>query len=93
MPQPPHKLFVPDEIKHLIKKLHPVIKKKIRHGLAAVLYNPQDGKTLRKQLTGLSSFKVGRFRIIYRVTINFVEIVAIGPRSTIYTDTWNKIKP
>jgi len=44
-------------------------------------------------LEGLRSFRVKRFRIIYRIGENKeIEIVAIGPRDLIYEDTYRMIK-
>jgi hypothetical protein len=35
----------------------------------------------------LRSFRVGKFRIIYRVVSDVIEIIAIGPRRIIYEET------
>ena len=50
------------------------------------------GKALRDELTGLRSHRVGRFRIVYRIAPNAVEIVALGPRRIIYEETFRLIK-
>jgi len=48
---------------------------------------------LREELKGLSSYRIGRFRIIYRVASNqVIEIVAIGPRRVIYEITYRIVK-
>jgi len=50
--------------------------------------DPGAGKALGRELTGLSSYRVGRLRIVYRVALNrIVELVAVGPRRTIYEFT------
>lgn len=69
-----------------IRRLPPALKAKIRHGLDHLLKNPNEGKPLKAELTGLRSFRVGRFRIVYRTRGTVIEIVLIGPRETIYTD-------
>jgi len=52
------------------------------------------GRPFRQdELRGLNSFKVGRFRIIYKVAPKrIIEIVAIGPRRTIYEETYRLLK-
>jgi mRNA interferase RelE/StbE len=88
-----NRLRVPDHIVSLIRKSHPEIKKKIRAGLEYIQKEPQTGKSLKDELEDLKSYRVGRFRIIYRIsTKNITEIVAIGPRTTIYEETFRLIK-
>ena len=87
------RLRVPDQIVSLIRRSHPVIKKKLRAGLEYIQKEPEAGKSLKEELEGLKSFRVGRFRIIYRIsTEKIIEIVAIGPRKTIYEETFRMIK-
>lgn len=86
------KLKIPDDVAHLVRTLHPELKKKIRAGLKAILSNPAEGKALKNELAGLRSFRIGRFRIIYREGRNVIELVAIGPRERIYEDTYRLLK-
>lgn len=77
----------------LVRNLHPHLKQKIRSALQAIVSDPRAGKALRDELTGLWSFRVSRFRIVYRISIGRkLEIVAIGPRDRIYQDTFLRIK-
>jgi len=87
-----YKLAVPDSVARLIRTLHPHLKKKIRFSLHMILKKPDEGKELSAELTGLRSFCVSRFRIIYRVRTDVIEIVAIGPRSSIYIETLRLLK-
>ena len=88
-----YQLRVPNEVVKLIRGLHPHLKKKIRGSLEAILSDPQAGKALKEDLDGLRSFRVSRFRIIYRISDKKeVEIVAIGPRDRIYEETYRIIK-
>jgi mRNA-degrading endonuclease RelE of RelBE toxin-antitoxin system len=76
------------EIRNLISRLHPEIKKKIKDGLIAILKNPGSGKQLKADLEGLFSYRIGKFRIIYRLDKNkIITIIVIGPRKTIYEAT------
>jgi len=79
-------LKVPPEVRDLIRHLHPELKRKLRAALADILDDPACGKALKDQLEGYWSLRVGRSRIIYRLLEDFVEIVAIGPRQTIYQE-------
>jgi mRNA-degrading endonuclease RelE of RelBE toxin-antitoxin system len=72
----------------LIGDLHPGLKRKVRAGLDLIREDPSAGKELHDDLAGLRSLRVGRFRIIYRVAPKrVIELVAVGPRRTIYEDT------
>lgn len=85
-------LRMPVETADLIRSMHPVLKKKIKSGLKAILENPCIGKALRNELAGLRSYRVSRFRIIYRAAKNEVEIVAVGPRIRIYGETYRLLQ-
>jgi len=88
-----HKLRVPGEVAELIRKIQPHLKKKIKASLQTFLSDPSSGKVLKDELAGLRSFRVSRFRIIYRISHKMqVEIIAIGPRERIYEDTYRILK-
>jgi len=82
-------LKVSDETAALVRTLHPDIKRKIKAALQTVLNDPQSGKALKDELKGLKSFKVGKFRVVYKTAKDrgVIEVVAIGPRKTIYEET------
>lgn len=86
------RLRIPDEVAGLIRGLHPDLKRKIRSALDDLLGDPTIGKPLREELAGLRSCRVARFRIIYRVAGTVIEAVAVGPRQTIYEETWRKVR-
>lgn len=86
------RLKLPDDVASLIRGLHPDLKRKIRSALDDVLADPSVGKSLRDELAGLRSCRVARFRIIYRVAGTLIEVVAIGPRRTIYAETWRRVR-
>lgn len=89
-PEQKFSLLVPENVAHLLRNLHPDIKALIRSGLQAVCENPYCGKSLKDDLKGLRSHRVKRFRIIYRIDMKkkILEIVAVGPRSHIYEETF-----
>lgn len=84
-------LKVPPNIRNLIRLLHPQLKRKVRAALADILADPDCGKPLKEELLGYRSLPIGRTRIIYRPFESTVEIVAIGPRRTIYEDALQQI--
>jgi len=81
------KLRMPEDLASLIRGMHPGLKKKVRASLEIILPDPTSGKALRDNMAGLRNFKIGRLRVIYRVSKTEVQVVAIGPRSRIYEET------
>jgi len=93
MKRPIRKLKVPDTVAELIRNLHPHLKKKVKASLQAIVSDPYSGKPLKDELAGLRSFRVSRFRIIYRISgKKLIEIIAIGPRECIYEETFRLLK-
>jgi len=88
MPRSFHKLRVPHGVADLIRGMHPNLKRKVRAYLDMILTDPDKGNALKGELTGLKSFWVSNFRIIYRISKKYIEIVAIGPRQKIYEETF-----
>jgi mRNA interferase RelE/StbE len=87
------KLRVPDDVVALIRGCHPQLKRKIRAGLRHIVAEPDSGKSLKDELEGLKSYRISRFRIIYRVSSKqTIDIVAVGPRKIFYEETYRIIK-
>ncbi|MBI4411918.1 MAG: type II toxin-antitoxin system RelE/ParE family toxin [Deltaproteobacteria bacterium] len=87
-----HRLKVPHDLVQLVRKLHPAIKKKIRDSLDMIVEDPLAGKPLKDEFEGLRSFRVSRFRIVYRYEEGkHIEIVTIGPRKSIYIETYRRL--
>ena len=91
-PQQEKKIRVPDEIATLMRHFHPRLKAGVKAALRDILEDPACGKALKDELEGLRSYRVKRFRIIYRVGGKFIEIVAVGPRRVIYQETFRLIR-
>lgn len=87
-------LRVPDDVAAFLRKCHPRIKSQFRSGLQSILDNPHIGKALKEALSGLRSHRVKRYRIIYCIDVErqHIEIVAIGPRSIIYEETFRMLQ-
>lgn len=89
---PERRLIIPDYVSSLVRSLHPGLKKKIKAALSEILSNSESGKPLKDELEGLRSLRVARYRIIFRIKIDFVEIIAVGSRKTIYEETYRLLK-
>jgi mRNA interferase RelE/StbE len=88
-----YQLVAPKEIRELIKTMHPSLKKKVKASLKIILSEPYSGKALMDELSGLRSFRISSFRIIYRIKEpEQIELVAIGPRERIYRETFRMIQ-
>ena len=77
MKRPIRKLKVPDTVVELIRNLHPHLKKKVKASLQAIVSDPYSGKPLKDELAGLRSFRVSRFRIIYRISGSEVYVLSV----------------
>ena len=87
------KLRVPDHLVKFIRGLHPGIKRKIQGALKNIATEPDAGKPLKDELEGLRSFRVSRFRVIYRTAARKeIQVIAIGPRERIYEETYRLIR-
>ena len=88
-----YKLVAPRDLRELVRTMHPSLKKKIKASLKIILSEPYSGKALMDELSGLRSFRISSFRIIYRINEpGQIELVAIGPRERIYEETFRMIQ-
>ena len=88
-----YKLIVPKDVRELIRTMHPSLKGKVKASLKIILSEPYSGHGLRDELSGLRSFRISSFRIIYRIKEpEQIELVAIGPRERIYEETFRMIQ-
>ncbi len=88
--QEKYQFRVPDDIVTLMRKLHPILKANLRQALQLIGQNPYSGKPLKEELANLRSYRVKKYRIIYRILDQdkILEIVAAGPRKNIYEETF-----
>jgi mRNA interferase RelE/StbE len=88
-----YKIRLPDDVAGLLRGLHPNLKRKVRAALRILLRSPFEGKSLRDDFEGLRSYRIGRFRIVYRISAKkHIEVVAIGPRKRLYEETLKILK-
>lgn len=81
-----YKIVLPPLVEETIRALPPSLKSQIRSGLEALQENPRLGKPLKDELRGLWSYRVSRYRIVYRIHARLIEvqIIDLGPRTVIY---------
>jgi mRNA interferase RelE/StbE len=88
-----YKLVVPRDVRELIRTMHPSLKKKVKACLKIILSDHRSGKAPIQELSGLRSFRISSFRIIYRIKEpEKIELIAIGPRERIYEKTFRMIQ-
>lgn len=85
MPAPREVILAP-EIREILRVLHPTTKRKVRAAIEVLRETPDIGDELTRELSGLRRLRVGRLRVVYRIQAKQIQVVTIGPRSTIYVD-------
>ena len=69
-------------------KLPPEIKRLARQGLKELADDPWLGKPLEKELLGFHSYRILRYRIVYKIDAEekAITVVSVAHRSTVYKD-------
>ena len=75
-----------EETARILSKLHPNNKKLIIQALAELAENPYAGNDLQEEFYGFKSFKLKRFRVLYKINEedNTIQIYHIGHRKDVY---------
>ena len=81
-----YKLHIANKAKKELKKISRLHKLAILSALEDLKEDPLLGKPLARELTGRFTFRVGVYRIIYKINQQdkIIEILTTGHRSTIY---------
>ena len=77
---------IPSEVEAFVRRLHPIIKTKIRNAIDEIGNDPYLGKPLKDELAGLFSFRVSTYRVVYQVKARevLVEIIEVAARKIVY---------
>jgi mRNA interferase RelE/StbE len=77
--------FTPEAAK-LIAKLHPDNKKLIKEGIKLLRQNPYVRGDLQEELSDFKSYKLKRYRVIYKIIEEqkTIHIYYVGHRSDVY---------
>ena len=88
-----YRILYTREVKTAIGKLTLKKKRQIKDAIERIAQNPEIGKRLTRELTGLLSYRSGINRIIYRIYHKevLVLIVTIGHRKDIYKQSARKL--
>ena len=86
-----YKIKFTPEAARLLSKLHPENKKLIKTGLKDLRKYPDSGGNLQEELSGFKSYKLKRYRIIYKIIEEnkAIHIYYIGHRSDVYEQFQN----
>lgn len=87
-----HKLLYTDEARKQILRLNERTKRRILEAVGQIAHNPACGKMLTRELKDRWSYRVGDYRIIYRIfrTEILVMILTVGHRKNVYMKTARK---
>ena len=85
---------IPTHVAEIIRHLPPDVKRSIKQALRALSAHPFTGAPLVRELSGLWTFKVRRFRIIYDVDrrARVIRIFAVGHRREVYEELANRLR-
>ena len=77
--------FTPESAR-VLSKFHPENKKQVKASLKVLRQNPNMGSDLQEELSGFKSYKLKRYRILYKIDEeqNCIRIYHIGHRSDVY---------
>lgn len=81
-----YKLIISSQAGRELKKIKKFYREAIISALEEIKEDPLVGKPLTRELTGRFSYRIGLFRIVYKVDTRnrVVQIITAGHRSTIY---------
>ncbi len=82
-----YKIFYAKEAVSAIKKLSAKKQRQVKDAIERIAENPDIGKRLTHELKGLSSYRSGNYRIIYRTNRKeiYVMVLTVGHRKDVYT--------
>jgi mRNA interferase RelE/StbE len=81
-----YNIFYTEEAKCVINSFSDKIKRQVKNAVERLAVEPSLGKKLSQELSHLWSYRMGDYRIIYKVEHNklIIIILAIGNRKDIY---------
>ena len=68
------------------RRLSPAAKKHVKRALREIAANPFAGKALQADLSGYWSYRIQRYRVVYRFneSENMLEVIHFGQHSHVY---------
>ena len=73
-------------VAEVFRCLHPEIRKQLKTGMMELAEKPYNGKFLQNELSGFWTYKIKRYRIIYKIDHNskLLKVYMVGHRRDIY---------
>jgi len=90
----PYRILFSESARDTIRKFPPLPKRLLRKALRELEGDLFFGEPLERELVGLYKLTVKGYRIIYRVVKERkeIQVIAVGPRKTIYLDLLELLK-
>ena len=84
----PCRVLLSESVKTTLRRLAPIPKRTLRKALRELETDPFFGEPLEGKLADLHKLSVKNYRIIYKIVKEQkeIQVVAVGPRKTIYLD-------
>jgi mRNA interferase RelE/StbE len=79
-----HPWDISAELKAQIRHLPPDLKQRVWETVDIIFRDPETGKLLSEDLAGYRSYRIGKYRLIYRIKNSRLVLIAVGPRADIY---------
>ncbi len=81
-----YKIIIAPKARKQSKVLAKIYKRSVKEAIADLKEDPSIGKALGRELTDLLSYRIGVYRIIYKIDeqSKVVTIFSIGHRSKVY---------
>ena len=81
-----YQVRIPPHLAAALAQLPPAVKRDAREACRVLSCDPHAGDPLERELRGLRKYRIRSFRVVYRIMAaeRMIQILAIGPRHTIY---------
>ena len=82
----PYRIQAARTAQELLQSFHPHAKKLIKEALKELKHDPFLGKNLQRELSGYQSYRINRYRIIYKTDLSdkIVMVHYVGHRRDVY---------
>ena len=75
---------ISEDLNDQMRHLPPDLKRRVREAIDFIQQKPELGKSLSEELAGYRSYRIGRYRLIYRIGKERLVLEAFGSRRDIY---------
>lgn len=90
----PFRPDIPPHVADVIRSLHPDLTQLIKSAIRAIAADPECGEPLQRELAGLQTYRVRRFRIVYAVNqkAHKIRLMAVANRRYVYEELTEQIR-